>query len=380
MDIHVCNVTKHYASQAAALADVSLTIRRGSFWTVVGPTGSGKTTLLRLVAGLIVPDAGCVRLDSRPVCEIPPVERSIAYLPQGDGLLPQWTVRQNLVKPLYWRRVPSDEIRTRVAEIATACKVEQYLDRYPHELSGGQRQRVGLAQVLLQPVSCLLLDEPFKHLDIVLRDPLMDVVRDHHRRTGQTIVCVTHDREAAGRLGEHMAVLREGRVVQAGTRSELAASPADPFVFSMISPLGIELFHGMWHRTDEGGVFSAYEGLMRVTIPKRHLPHGPTADTSVIMAIARHHLILYPKSNAPPMNEGVSLGTGTVVRVEDANGFFHIEFAIGRRRCSMSRETTAVPECIRCVHPGDQVAVVATSFRLFSATDMVACPTGSLQT
>ncbi len=368
MNIDVCEVTKRYASHAAAIDGVSLTIRQGSFWTIVGPTGSGKTTLLRLIAGLTPPDAGRVLLNSQPVLQIPPFRRSIAYLPQGNGLLPQWTVRQNLLKPLRWRRLSSTEVARKVAEMAAACDIEDLLDRYPHELSGGQRQRAALAQVLIQPVDCLLLDEPFKHLDIVARDPFIELLHAHRQSTGQTIVCVTHDREEVARQKEnYVAVLREGRLVQAGTRAELAASPADPFVFSLTSPFGIELFTGTLCTTPDGGLFSCGDGRTRAVVPLHFLSRTSTAETAITMVVPRHRFFLFPNAGEHVAREGVSFGIGHVVCAEENNGVLRVQFDIGNHHCTMCRETEAVPELVRRLRPGNTVSVVATDVRFFPA-------------
>jgi iron(III) transport system ATP-binding protein len=210
------------------LSDVSLTVPEGSFTAVLGASGSGKTTLLRTVAGFTRPSAGQVELAGQPVDvpgrHAPPERRHLGYVAQEGALFPHLTVAANVGFGLRRGRGSA----ARVDELLTLVGLAGLQRRHPHELSGGQQQRVALARALAVSPSLVLLDEPFASLDAALRTSVRADIARVLRAAGTAVVLVTHDQQEALSLADQVAVLRAGRVAQAGPPHEVYARPADP--------------------------------------------------------------------------------------------------------------------------------------------------------
>jgi osmoprotectant transport system ATP-binding protein len=233
------HVTKRYAGRdAAAVDDLSLGISAGSFCVLVGPSGGGKTTALKMVNRLIPFDSGEIRIDGRSIVDLPLVElrRGIGYVIQQIGLFPHMNVGENIgtvPRLLGW---PKAKIRTRSVELLELVGLEAAdAARYPAQLSGGQRQRVGLARALAADPPLLLMDEPFGALDPITRARLQTELRRLHREVEKTVIFVTHDIDEAIRMGDRIAILREGGVLaQYDTPDAILAHPADDFVKQFI--------------------------------------------------------------------------------------------------------------------------------------------------
>jgi len=234
--IALAGVTKSYSGQVA-VAPLDLEVAARTTLALVGPSGSGKSTVLRMVAGLIVPDRGEVRVAGTPMT--PETRRALrlrmGYVIQEGGLFPHLTARENAVlmgRELGW---PRERVAARVAELAGLVGLPvEWLDRYPAQLSGGQRQRVGLMRALFLDPEVLLLDEPLGALDPLIRARLQEDLRDIVRRLRKTVLLVTHDMAEAAYLGDEIAILKDGRLVQRGAARELLERPADPFVTEFI--------------------------------------------------------------------------------------------------------------------------------------------------
>ena len=231
-------LTKVYDG-GVVVSELSLTVPRGQLLVLLGGSGSGKTTTLKMINRLIEPTAGAVRIDGTETSTIPGSElrRRVGYVFQQVGLFPHMTVAENVgVTPalLGWS---SDRIRVRVDELLTLVELDQssVRDRYPDELSGGQQQRVGVARALAGDPSILLLDEPFGSLDPLTRQRLQDSLVRIRREVGLTAVFVTHDMVEALLLGDRIAVMNAGRLVQVGTPHELLTSPADGYVRQLMA-------------------------------------------------------------------------------------------------------------------------------------------------
>ena len=213
--IELVNITKVFAGDVVAVDDVSLTIADGEFMVLVGPSGCGKSTLLRMIAGLEEVTAGSVEIGGRDVTDLAPRHRDIAMVFQSYALYPHMTVRQNLGYGLKVRRTQKAEIGRRVEEVAGLLGLEQLLDRRPAQLSGGQRQRVAMGRAIVREPQAFLMDEPLSNLDAKLRVGMRASLAQLHARLGVTTVYVTHDQTEAMTLGQRVAVMRDGRVVQA---------------------------------------------------------------------------------------------------------------------------------------------------------------------
>ena len=213
-----------------ALDRVDFHVEPGEFVTVLGPSGCGKTTLLRLIAGLEVPDEGTIRVAGRQVSGdgarfVGAHERGISVVPQGGALFPHLSVAQNVGFGL--RAAGARERRTRVAEVLELVELGRLARRRPHELSGGEQQRVALARAIAPGPRIILLDEPFSALDAYLRDSLRREVRRLLEQIGTTAVLVTHDQEEALSLGDRVAIMREGRVIQMADPRDAYYRPHD---------------------------------------------------------------------------------------------------------------------------------------------------------
>jgi osmoprotectant transport system ATP-binding protein len=232
-------VTKRYAGrEVAAVQELSLEIPAGAFCVLVGPSGGGKTTALKMVNRLIPFDGGDIRIDGRSVTSIPVVElrREIGYVIQQIGLFPHMTVGENVETVPRLLKWPRERLRARTHELLTLVGLETSdAKRYPAELSGGQRQRVGLARALAADPPLLLMDEPFGALDPITRLRLQDELKRLHGEVAKTVIFVTHDIDEAIRMGDRIAILREGGVLaQYDTPDAILARPADEFVAKFI--------------------------------------------------------------------------------------------------------------------------------------------------
>jgi osmoprotectant transport system ATP-binding protein len=267
------HVSKRYEGQdGPAVDDLSLTVPAGEICVLVGPSGSGKTTAMRLVNRMIEMDSGDILLDGRSIRDHSPVElrREIGYAIQQIGLFPHQTVAENLAttpRLLGWDKA---RIRARVSELLELVSLEPGLaKRYPAELSGGQRQRVGVARALAADPPLMLMDEPFGAIDPINRDRLQNEFLRLQGEIRKTVVFVTHDIDEAIKVGDRIAVLKEGGVLaQYDTPPELLASPADAFVEDFV------------------GADRALKGLalMRVSAvelrPESELPGNPVPDVA----------------------------------------------------------------------------------------------------
>ncbi|NWB84062.1 ABC transporter ATP-binding protein [Pseudomonas gingeri] len=218
---------KSFGSQAA-LEDIHLSITTGSRTAIVGPSGSGKTTLLRMIAGFEFPDAGRITLDGQPLVDaqtqVPAHQRLIGYVPQDGALFPHMTVADNIAFGI----VDKATRQHRVAELMDSVALEPQMGkRWPHELSGGQQQRVALARALAQRPRLMLLDEPFSALDTGLRASMRKMVARLLSEAGVTTILVTHDQSEALSFADQLAVMRKGRLVQAGHPMDLYLRPDD---------------------------------------------------------------------------------------------------------------------------------------------------------
>jgi ABC-type Fe3+/spermidine/putrescine transport system ATPase subunit len=222
-------VSKRFGSHTA-VSDVSLTIRRGSFYGLLGPSGCGKTTTLRLIAGFEQPDAGEILLNGRDIARLRPYQRPVSTVFQNYALFPHLTARGNIEFGLRRKRIDKPVIDRRVRDALDLVHLSGKADNYPAQLSGGEKQRVALARSLVLEPELLLLDEPLSALDPNLRKQVRVELKSLQRRVGTTFVFVTHDQEEALSLSDAIAVLNKGRLEQIGTPEDLYLRPKSRFV------------------------------------------------------------------------------------------------------------------------------------------------------
>jgi sulfate/thiosulfate transport system ATP-binding protein len=236
MAIEVRNVTKTFGA-TPVLRDVSITVAPGSLTALLGPSGGGKSTLLRVIAGLEIPDTGTVTINGTDATRLTPQRRNVGFVFQHYAAFKHMTVFNNVAFGLQIRKWPKAKIRQRVTELLELVHIEQFADRRPAQLSGGQRQRMALARALAVEPQVLLLDEPFGALDAQVRKELRKWLRRLHDEVHVTTVFVTHDQEEAIEVADHIVVLADGIVEQAGSPYEIYDNPANQFVMSFLGPV-----------------------------------------------------------------------------------------------------------------------------------------------
>jgi ABC-type Fe3+/spermidine/putrescine transport system ATPase subunit len=240
------------AANVAALRSVDLQVARGEFFVLLGPSGCGKTTMLRLIAGLERPDEGTIRIDGETVCAgrsrpsrnggfVPPEQRPIAMVFQSYAVWPHMNVHENVAFPLREgvRRLPPDQVKTRVAEVLELLALSDMAGRPVTTLSGGQQQRVALARAVALRPKVLLMDEPLSNLDFTLQARLRTELKELIRSLQLTTVYVTHNQMEAMEMGDRIAVMERGRIVQAGAPRDIYRFPDDEFVARFIGEMGL---------------------------------------------------------------------------------------------------------------------------------------------
>jgi ABC-type Fe3+/spermidine/putrescine transport system ATPase subunit len=234
-------------SDVAAVRGVDVAVAHGEFFVLLGPSGCGKTTMLRLIAGLERPEAGSIRIDGETVCDgrarafVPPEHRPIAMVFQTYAVWPHMNVRENIAFPLREgvRKLPAAEVRTRTDEVLELLALSEMADRPVTTLSGGQQQRVALARALALRPKVLLMDEPLSNLDFVLQVRLRGQLKELMHRLKLTTVYVTHNQGEAMEIGDRIAVMQGGRIVQSGAPRDIYRFPVDEFVARFIGEMGL---------------------------------------------------------------------------------------------------------------------------------------------
>lgn len=250
------NVWKVFSEEHAAVRDLNLEIEPGEFLVLVGPSGCGKTTTLRMLAGLERPSRGRILLDGRDITNVPSGKRDFAMVFQSYALYPHLTVRRNLAFGPKIRHEDRAATEARIASAAEALGLTSLLDRKPGQLSGGQRQRVALGRALIRNPAAFLMDEPLSNLDAALRVQMRaEVVRLHRSLPGTTTVYVTHDQIEALTMGDRIAVLKDGELLQVGTPQALYDTPATQFVASFIGSPQMNFLPAQIIIDDEGPAF-----------------------------------------------------------------------------------------------------------------------------
>jgi multiple sugar transport system ATP-binding protein len=239
--IELQNVTKVFPGDVVALDDVSLRIEDGEFIALVGPSGCGKSTLLRALAGLEEVTDGTISIDGKDVTDLAPRHRDVAMVFQSYALYPHMTVRQNLGYGLRVRRTAKADIRQRVEDVARMLGLEDLLERKPAQLSGGQRQRVAMGRAIVRQPKAYLMDEPLSNLDAKLRVGMRASLAQLHGQLATTTVYVTHDQVEAMTLGQRVAVMRDGRILQVDAPQRLYEQPRDLFVAGFIGSPAMNL-------------------------------------------------------------------------------------------------------------------------------------------
>ena len=250
-----------------AVHNTSLTIEPGSFVTLLGPSGCGKTTTLRMIAGFESPDEGEIYLGDEPINELTPNKRDTAMVFQSYALLPHYNIFDNVAYGLKLRKVPKDEIKSRVMRILDLVELTGMESRMTNQLSGGQQQRVALARALVIEPSVLLFDEPLSNLDAKLRVSMRTEIRRIQQEVGITAIYVTHDQSEAMALSDKIIIMNKGVVAQMGTPQEIYYHPNSEFVADFIGEANF--LKGRVERIEgENAVLTVEGGEIRVLAPE----------------------------------------------------------------------------------------------------------------
>ncbi len=244
--VNISHITKSFGDNTV-LKEFTETFRDGEFVTLLGPSGCGKTTMLRIIAGFEKPTSGELYLDDRLVSGgktfVPPERRSIGMVFQSYAVWPHMNVFDNVAYPLTIRHTAKDEIREKVERVLDIVHLRQYAERYPNQLSGGQQQRVALARALVAAPGLLLLDEPLSNLDAKLRESMRFEIKEIQKKTGITVVYVTHDQTEAMAMSDRIFLINRGVVQQSGSPEEIYNRPANQFVADFLGK--VDFFKGI---------------------------------------------------------------------------------------------------------------------------------------
>lgn len=300
-DHHVVieNLVKTYpGAQKPSVDHVSFSLPRGEMLALLGPSGCGKTTILRMIAGLVAPSSGAIRLDGKDVSSIPVYKRNMGMVFQAYALFPHMTVAQNVSFGLEMRKVGRAEREERVKKALDLVKLDGLGNRKVNQLSGGQQQRAAIARSLVIEPALLLFDEPLSNLDAKLRDEMRDEIRDIQTRTGVTAIFVTHDQDEALSMADRLAVMSAGKLEQIGSPREIFDRPQTDFVASFIGAGTV--FQG---KVTEPGLASL-DGLQSLRFA------GDAPVGSSVKLMIRPHRLLVARDDSQP-----NRFTGTVEHI-----------------------------------------------------------------
>ncbi len=315
----------------AAVRGVSLTIPEGEFFSLLGPSGCGKTSLLRMLGGFESPTSGEIYQDGIRIDTVPPHQRQFNMVFQRYALFPHLTVRENVAFGLKMKKIPRNEIQSRVDEMLELVKMSSQADRAIGTLSGGQQQRIALARALVNRPKVLLLDEPLSALDLKLRQQMQVELLAIQRRLKHTFIFVTHDQEEALTLSDRIAVMNHGVVEQVGTAQEIYEYPRTPFVAQFIG--SINSFDGEVTEVTSGVITVGGTGRRSILVKPSRDGSRPLPATSVghkVKVLVRPEKLKVLKSSPGPeqnvldgiLKEVLYQGplTQLFVQPKDANG------------------------------------------------------------
>ncbi|WP_460119893.1 ABC transporter ATP-binding protein [Pseudomonas sp. S2_C03] len=322
--VKIDRVTKKF-DETIAVDDVSLEIKKGEIFALLGGSGSGKSTLLRMLAGFERPTEGRIFLDGVDITDMPPYERPINMMFQSYALFPHMTVAQNIAFGLKQDKLPAAEVDARVADMLKLVQMTQYAKRKPHQLSGGQRQRVALARSLAKRPKLLLLDEPMGALDKKLRSQMQLELVEIIERVGVTCVMVTHDQEEAMTMAERIAIMHLGWIAQIGSPIDIYETPTSRLVCEFIG--NVNIFDGEVIDDAEGHATITCKDLDR----QIYVGHGISTsvqDKSVTYAIRPEKLLVTP--TMPTCEYNWSSGKVHDIAYLGGHSVFYVELPSGK--------------------------------------------------
>jgi multiple sugar transport system ATP-binding protein len=369
-DVTLRGVTKVFPGGATAVDRVDLEIADGELLVLVGPSGSGKTTVLRMTAGLEELTDGEIRIGGRVVNDVHPMDRDIAMVFQSYALYPHMTVAENIGFGLKLRGIKKREVAERVQRTARTLGLSDLLKRKPAQLSGGQRQRVAMGRAIVRDPAAFLMDEPLSNLDAKLRVQMRTEIQRLQHELGTTTMYVTHDQVEAMTMGDRVAVMRDGRLVQVDTPQALYDRPSDLFVAGFIGSPAMNFVQA--HLEASNGTLFASFGPNTLELPARALPSSLTREArDVIIGLRPEHLevatngsnekavLRAPVTLAEPVGAQVIVHLDlATVRAGDQGGDF-CACLDARRPCSRGETLTLAvdPAALHFFDPETQTAL-----------------------
>jgi spermidine/putrescine transport system ATP-binding protein len=312
-DVFIEGVNKSFGD-FKVLNNVSLTINKGEFFSLLGPSGCGKTTLLRIIAGFEQPDSGTLTLDGNNVLTLPPNKRQTNTVFQNYALFPHLSVFENSAFSPRLKGAATAEIKDKVYEYLHLVNLEGHAHKKPNQLSGGQKQRVAIARALINEPRVLLLDEPLSALDAKLRQHMLIELDRIHDEIGITFIYVTHDQQEALSVSDRLAVMNQGDILQIGTPHEIYESPATDFVARFIGETN--LYDGTVTKVEKIEVQGEQEYMAELDIPELGAVKVTTVDdVSVGQTVSftiRPEKIVISKEKPATKREDINLFQGTV--------------------------------------------------------------------
>ena len=320
------NLSKHFGD-VRAVDNMSLEIQDGQFVTLLGPSGCGKSTTLYCIAGLEEPTAGNIRFDEQVVNDLSPRDRDVAMVFQDYALYPHMSVYDNMAFSIQLRRVPKDQVESRVKQVAEMLGIGALLNRRPSQLSGGQRQRVALGRAIVRSPVVFLMDEPLSNLDAALRMSTRTEIKRLQRELGTTTIFVTHDQEEAMVLSDRIAIMQAGVLQQYDTPENTYADPANLFVAGFIGSPKMNFMRGRLDTAAGGMVFVASGSPIRWPISGRIAEAG---QYKTIMGVRPEHVHL--------SREGSSGIVGKVSLVEPIGAVTYVDLQVDSQTLKVSTD------------------------------------------
>jgi len=334
VEVRLENLKKYFdRGRVKAVDGINLTIKDGEFLVLLGPSGCGKTTTLRMIAGLETPTEGKIYFGDRDVTYLPPKDRNISMVFQSYAVWPHMKVYDNIAFPLKVKKYPKNEIEKRVRWAAELLQIEDLLDRYPAQLSGGQRQRVAVARAIVVEPNVLLMDEPLSNLDAKLRVAMRAEIKKLQTKLKVTTVYVTHDQVEAMTMGDRIAVMNQGKLLQVGPPTEVYLKPNSLFVATFIGAPEMNIVEATVVESE--GLFLEGDGF-RIRLPDdfRELLEG-YIEKDVLVGIRPEHMTVKGVSTLEHVTrtaeiEGKvdfieALGTDTIVHAKVGGNIIKIK-------------------------------------------------------